>query len=227
MIFLYHARLLILSQPKTGTTALDHALTHRASFVIGNPPQMKHVTYRKFMRLLAPFISAQTGLERSDYAVVSVMREPVDWLGSWYRYRTRDQLKAAHKNKKNYTGDVSFEDFVCEVLKPKAERAAFANVGSPCGVALNHDGSIGIDRIYPYEDLSGLHAFIEERTGAPVETKQMNTSPVRTLELSDETRSRLRDQWRFAFDLHESLNPDGSLDPRFRSSNAGAVEEGP
>lgn len=215
MIFLYHARLLILSQPKTGTTALDHALAHRASMVVGNPPQLKHVTYRKFMKMLAPFIKMQTGLERADYEIVSVMREPVDWLGSWYRYRTREQLKGGNKNKQNYTGDVSFEEFVLEVLKPKGERAPYANVGSPCGVALANDGRIGVDRIYPYEDLSGLYGLINERTGIPVETRQLNTSPTMELELTDETRARLRDQWRFVFDLHASLTPDGNLDPRF------------
>lgn len=224
MIFLFHARLLILSQPKTGTTALDHALAHRASLVVGNPPQLKHVTYRRFMKMLSPFIKMQTGLERSDYEIVSVMREPVDWLGSWYRYRTREQLKAGNKNKQNYTGDVTFEEFVQEVLKPKSERAPYANVGSPCGVALANDGSIGVDRIYPYEDLSNLYGMIEERTGIPVETRQLNTSPTMELELSDETRARLREQWRFVFDLHASLKPDGSLDPRFIPGDQKAPE---
>ena len=55
MIFLYHARLVILSQPKTGTTALDNALAPRASIVVNNPPQLKHMQYRKFMRFVAPW----------------------------------------------------------------------------------------------------------------------------------------------------------------------------
>src|SRR6478735_1410055 len=92
MIFLYRAKLVILSQPKTGTTALDSALASRASLAVSGPPEMKHSGYRKFMRFVAPWIQAQTGLARKDYEIVSVMREPVDWLGSWYRYRTRERL---------------------------------------------------------------------------------------------------------------------------------------
>lgn len=218
MIFLYHARLVILSQPKTGTTALDNALAPRASIVVNNPPQLKHMQYRKFMKFVAPWLKSQVGLDRTDYEVVSVMREPVDWLGSWYRYRTRDALKDANNRKQrgNYTGNVSFDDFVNEVLKPKAQRQSFAHLGSPCGVALKGNGGIGCDRIYPYEDLSGLYELIEERTKKPVEPAKMNVSPEGDMTLSAETRARLMAEWAFVFDLHSSLTRDGSLDGRFR-----------
>lgn len=218
MIFLYSARLVILSQPKTGTTALDRALGERASIAVNNPPQLKHIQYHKFMRFMAPLILGQTGLERKDYDVISVMREPADWLGSWYRYRSRETLKESKKGKKrdNYTGDVSFDDFVREIFKPKAERQSFANLGSPCGVALDWDGSVGCDMVFPYEDLSGLYEMIEMRTRKPVELSKLNVSPEGDVTLSDETRALLRAHWSFAFDLHGSLNAGGGVDERFR-----------
>jgi hypothetical protein len=227
MIFLYHARLVILSQPKTGTTALDNALAPRASITVNNPPQLKHMQYRKFMRFVAPWINGQAGLDRSDYEVVSVMREPIDWLGSWYRYRTRDALKDASNKKQrgNYTGNVSFEEFVGEVLKPKGERQSFASLGSPCGVALRGDGGIGCDRIYPYEDLSGLYQLIEERTKKPIELAKMNVSPEGDMTLLPETRAKLMAEWAFAFDLHSSLTRDGSLDPRFKIAGEGSEDD--
>ena len=228
MIFLYHARLVILSQPKTGTTALDNALSQRASIAVNNPPPMKHMQYPKFMNFVAPWILAQTGLTRRDYEVVSVMREPVDWIGSWYRYRTRDQLNVAGHVARttNYTGDVSFDTFVQEALKPKRERASYATLGSPCGVALTADGSVGCDRIFPYEDLTGLYELIEERTKRPVDVKLMNVSPIDVdMTLSDETRARLAAAWQFAFDLHSNLKRDGQLDARFRQPAGGEAEE--
>lgn len=220
MIYLHNARLVILSQPKTGTTALDNALASRAAIVASNPPQLKHIQYYRFMEFVAPWIKAQTGIDRSEYEVVSVMREPVDWLGSWYRYRTRDALKEGNskKQRRNYTGDVTFEEFALEVLKRRSERQAFAKVGSPCGVALMKDGGIGCDRIYPYEDLSGLYELIEQRMKKPVELAKLNVSPPGDLALSDETRERLKAEWAFAFDLHSSLVRDGSLDARFKAA---------
>ena len=228
MIFLFHARLVILSQPKTGTTALDHALSPRASIAVNNPPPMKHIPYHKFMTFVAPWLQAQTGLAREQYDVVSVMREPIDWLGSWYRYRTREQLKDAGSKKRrgNYTGNVSFDEFVQEVLKPKGERATYAGLGSPCGVALRSDGGIGCDRIFPYEDLSGLHEMIQERTKRPVDLTLMNVSPDGDMTLAEETRARLTAEWRFAFDLHASLSRDGTIEPRFKAaSDADAGED--
>ncbi|CAN7444130.1 hypothetical protein [Rhizobium sp. LjRoot254] len=220
MIFLYPARLVILSQPKTGTTALDHALSPRASIAVNNPPSLKHMPYHKFMAYVAPWLQAQTGLERSEYEVVSVMREPIDWLGSWYRYRTREKLKEASNKKRrgNYTGNVTFDAFVQEVLKPKGERATYAGLGSPYGVALKTDGGIGCDHIFPYEDLSGLYEMIEERSKRPVDLKLMNVSPEGDMTLTDETRERLKTAWQFAFDLHGSLTRDGKIEPRFRAA---------
>lgn len=217
MIFLYRAKLVILSQPKTGTTALDSALAPRASVAVNGPPELKHMSYRKFMKFIAPWIESQTGLARRDYDVVSVMREPVDWLGSWYRYRTREGLNnRGSKRAANYTGNVSFSQFVLGVCKPKREQPNYARINSPCSVALNGENSIGVDRIYPYEDLSGFYEMIEERSGKSVDTKQMNASPEMKLELSDEARAKIREKLAFAFDLHGLLRRDGEIDPRFR-----------
>ena len=40
--------------------------------------------------------------------VVALMREPVDWLGSWYRYRQRDGMARPQ----NSTREISFDAFV-------------------------------------------------------------------------------------------------------------------
>lgn len=220
MIFLYQARLAILSQPKTGTTALDSALASRASIAVARPPDMKHINYRGFVKFVAPWIQAQTGLARKDYEIVSVMREPIDWLGSWYRFRTRER----NDRKGNYTGEISFDQFITDVAKPKGMRPFHARLGSPCGVALNGKESIGVDRIFPYEDLSGLYQLIEERTEEPVETTQMRVSPEMELTLSDEARAAIEKRLAFALRLHASLRRDGAIDPQFRHAGAEADE---
>lgn len=226
MIFLYRAKLVILSQPKTGTTALDAALGSRASIAVNSPPELKHSGYRKFMKFVAPWIQAQTGMRRRQYEVVSVMREPIDWLGSWYRYRTREGLSQSRGDKAgNYTGNISFEQFVRDVAKPKGEQPSYARMNSPCGVALNGEGSLGVDRLFPYEDMSGLYQLIEERTGRPLEITKMNVSPEMPLELSDEAKGLIKDKFAFAFDVHGSLTRDGKLDPRFRRGGKKGGEE--
>ena len=58
MLFLNRARLVILSQPKTGTTALENVLTPRSSISISKPPELKHMSYRGFMAYMAYVIIA-------------------------------------------------------------------------------------------------------------------------------------------------------------------------
>ena len=217
MIFMHRARLAILSQPKTGTTALEKSLSLRASMTIHGPPELKHVSYRGFMRDFAPLIESHTGLKRSEYLVVAAMREPLDWLGSWYRYRTRGKLlKKNHPRSHNYTGEISYEEFARQVSSSGADRPSYAEVKTPSWVSLAHRDCIGVDRLFPYEDLSGLYALIEERSGKPPEPDQLNVSPDMELTLSEEALALIRGKFRFDFDLHTSLSKDGMVDERFR-----------
>jgi hypothetical protein len=218
MIFLHKAKLVILSQPKTGTTALEAALSARASLVANKPPELKHMSYRGFMKHVAPLIEAQTGLDRSDYEIVAVMREPVDWLGSWYRYRTRDELrKPGNPRGANFTGNMSFDDFVRDVCRPASQQPPHAQIKTPCWVALAGTGSIGINRLFAYETLDAFYDFIFERTGKPIETKVANVSPKMELSLRPETRERLERHFAFEFGLHGALVNDGTIPERFRS----------
>lgn len=217
MIFLHKANLVILSQPKTGTTALEAALSARASIVANKPPELKHMSYRGFMTYVAPLIEAQSGQGRSDYEVIAVMREPVDWLGSWYRYRTRDELrKPGNPRGINFTGDMSFDDFVRDICRPAAEQPPHAQIKTPSWVALSGTGSVGIDRLFSYESLDAFYDFITDRTGKPIETKAANVSPKMELTLEPENLERLKQHFAFEFDLYGALAADGTIPERFR-----------
>lgn len=218
MIFLHKARLVILSQPKTGTTALEAVLSPKASISASKPPELKHMSYRGFMKFVAPLIEAQTGLDRSDYEVVSVMREPVDWLGSWYRYRTRDELKKPHNPRSvNFTGNMSFDDFVRDVCRPGAEQPQHARIKTPSWVALGGKDWVGVDRLFPYEALDSFFDYIVAKTGKPIETKTTNVSPKMALSLAPETLDRLKQHFGLEFALHGALASDGRVPDRFRS----------
>ena len=226
MIFLHKARLVILSQPKTGTTALEAALSARASIVANKPPELKHMSYRGFMKYVAPLIEVQTGLDRSDYEVVAVMREPVDWLGSWYRYRTRDELKKpGNPRGVNFTGNMSFDDFVRDICLPASEQPPHAQIKTPSWVALSGTGSIGIDRLFAYEALDAFYDFITDRTGKPIETGTTNVSPKMELTLRPENRERLKQHFAFEFDLYGALATDGTIPERFRSKGSVSSDE--
>jgi hypothetical protein len=226
MIFLHKARLVILSQPKTGTTALEAVLSPKASISVSKPPELKHMSYRGFMKFVAPLIEAQTGLDRSDYEVAAVMREPVDWLGSWYRYRTRDELKKpGNPRSVNFTGNMSFDDFIRDVCRPGAEQPQHARIKTPSWVALGGKETIGVDRLFPYEALDSFFDYIIDKTGKPIETKTANVSPKMDLSLTPDMLERLKQHFAFEFALHNTLGTDGTVAEQFRNGNSRSTDD--
>ena len=54
-------------------------------------PKLKHINCAQFHELMVPVLR-KGGYHRKDYEVVSLFREPVEWLESWWRYRKRPAL---------------------------------------------------------------------------------------------------------------------------------------
>lgn len=216
MIFIVAAKLVILAQPKTGSVALENALTGRADWSIRRPDKMKHMAYWQFQQWFAPALQEISGLSRDDYEVAAIMREPLDWFGSMFRFNSRERLKADAAKAHRFTGDVAFDDFL-KAACVKKEGSGRMTARMPCGVSLDADDTLGVDRLYPYEDLSELYQLIETRTGSPLALKRVNVSPERELDLSSETEALFRKTFAPFFDLHASLRPDGAIAERFRS----------
>ena len=81
-------RLVLLSIPKTGTTALEAALAPKAEMVLRSRPEIKHLTMSQYNLRIEPLLRNIPG---PPFRVAAVVREPISWLGSWYRYRQRPQ----------------------------------------------------------------------------------------------------------------------------------------
>lgn len=197
MLVFWKQNLAILSVPKTGTTALEAALSPHADIVISNPPELKHLPVYRYTRFMEKMFDKATGRKPETVAVV---REPIDWLGSWYRYRQRPELDG----RANSTAGVSFDDFVLEYTKGKP--AAFANVGSQARfLAGEDDARCGVTHLFRYDRLDQLYAFLRERLGREFATERMNVSPAGQLNLSAEVAEHFRRKCPREFELYESV----------------------
>jgi hypothetical protein len=183
MLVFWKERLVFLAVPKTGTTAIEGALAPKAALVFRDPPILKHTPLYRYRRLVEPYLMKAGEV---DLETIAVIRHPVDWLGSWYRYRRRDDL-AGHPNS---TREISFDDFVVEYTKGKP--APFADVGSQAKfLASGGEDKAGVDHLFHYEDQPRMLAFFEERFGEPIALKRLNVSPPMALALKPETLARL------------------------------------
>lgn len=193
MLVFWAQKLVFFAVPKTGTTSVEMALRPTAGIAITDPPIVKHTPVYRYRRFLKPYFEACNGPE---FETIAIMREPISWLGSWYRYRGRDAL-AGHKNS---TKGISFDAFVEAYLEDK--RPSFAQVGSQAKFLDDGSGQPGVDRLFRYEEPERLHAFLEKRFDRALEFKRLNTSPPMALSLSRGVQARLRDEAAQEFEFY-------------------------
>ena len=184
-----------LATTKSGSTSIETAFMSHSQMILRKPPVIKHTTYAGFQRFLQPFLKSK-GFPRESYEVVCVFREPIDWLSSWWRYRSREKLANPTDPKhRNYTGDVSFEQFARAYMEGSEQ---FAQVGRPSRFVQPRQGQAKMDRIFRYDRLDLLVDYLCEKVGEEVEVGSVNTSPERSFSLSEECE----------IELHEFFAPE-------------------
>ncbi len=203
MLVFVDANLVLFAVPKTGSTAYHMALKSMADISFARKPGYKHMALRKYERHFAPYLKDAHGLEPER---VAVMRDPVEQIRSWYRYRSRP----TPRKEKGVLGGMSFDDFVAEVIAPKP--AEFAKIGSQLTFLSSDDGAVRVDHLFAYERPTLLRQFLTDRLGKDFETKPKNVSPQIDAPLSAELEARLRAVRAEEFALYDRIvAADGHL----------------
>lgn len=195
MLVFWKQRLVYLATPKTGSTAIETALEPLASVVIQRPPELKHTSAYHYWTHLAPYLCQAAD---EDFMVVAVMREPLDWLGSWYRYRQRPEIDRPDAS----TSRISFDTFVTGYLSdPQPD---YADIGCQSRFLIPENGP-GVDRIFRYDDMAGFVRFLEDRLDCEISLPRLNVSPEGATDLSPSIEERLRIEYARDFALYDAL----------------------
>ncbi len=196
MMIFYKQRLAYLAVPKTGTSAVERALHRRASAVLRDPPGLKHTNARSYERRF------RSMFERGGLApieTVAVMREPLSWLSSWFRYRQRPAL-AGHANS---TEGLSFDQFIEAYLLK--DQPPFAQVGSQGRFVTDDNGDLLVNHLFQYEDFDPFIDFLHKRLGGDFELQTVNQSPKRHIDLSADLEKALHQHLALDFEIHGAL----------------------
>ena len=194
MLVFWRQGLVFLATPKTASTAIETALSPLAAVIVMRPPQLKHTNAQKYQRQMAPFLGDAKG---TGFVTTALMREPLDWLGSWYRYRQRDD-EVPEKS----TRDISFAAFVLAYCQP--EQPEFAKVGSQV-TFLTPAGFRPVDHIFRYERMDLFVRFLEKRLNTKISLPVVNVSPQGEVQLSPSVETQLRQHRAADFALYDSL----------------------
>ncbi len=199
----FKQNLAFLATPKTGSTAYEHALRGQADIVFAK--RRKHLNAGQFERKMAPFLDDFYGIKPERMAV---MRNPLEQIRSWYRYRTAPKSGRRDAN----TSNLSFDEFVLEVLK--YPQPSFAAIGSQYGFLSMADGRIPLHHIFAYEEQPTIRRFLEERFETKLTFPEKNVSPPKPAPISHDVEISLRRARAAEFDLYDQvLQANGHLRP--------------
>lgn len=194
MLVFWEHRLVFLAMPKTGSTAIESALGSVADVVLSRPAALKHASVGHYGDYLAPWLSA-AGAE--GFETVALMREPRNWLGSWFRSRTQT---VADAEMPSVAAD--FETFVRDYARP--DRSPLSDVGSQAEF-LRSRTHRSIDHLFRYEEIDTFVAFLEDRLGFEITLPLLNVSPPGALDLSAEGEDLLRAACAEDYRIYDSL----------------------
>lgn len=198
MLIFPDKRLTYLATPKTGSTAIEMALRHKAEITFAK--RRKHINARRFTAKVAPFLAQTFGIETET---VAVMRAPVAQIKSWYRYRARPQIEGGPRS----TSGISFDSFVLALASDTPPE--FAQIGSQFRFLTDGQGNVAVDHLFAYEDQPALIAFLSERLGVVIEPQEKNVSPRIPAPLSPTTERTLRKARQDEFELYDRLMAAG------------------
>ncbi len=210
MIGLPNHGFVLLSMPKCASTSLVRSLSSHAELVLRINPRLKHMNCRNFHSLMVPVLRSG-GYEREDYELVSLFREPVAWLESWWRYRQRPAL--AQEDSSKFTGELTFEEFVGRYVDHDPRPGTLK--GRPAKfIALSDGLDIGVDRLFALERPEVWQTWIGLKVGGGVDVHTDNRSSVRPQpELSRTLRARLDEFFAPEFEIYEKLRSTGEWAP--------------
>jgi hypothetical protein len=173
---------------------------------------MKHMTYAKFMNVLSGWIAAGTDFNRKKHTFVSVMREPIDWFGSWYRYNAREALASPKSGSHSrYTGNISFDEYLQALLLPRKDAPDYAKLGGPCSVSQDERGAIGVDYLFRYTDIDQMVDFIAQKLERPITLQRTNISVAKPLDTDPATIEKVKEHFAVDFSIYDKLRPDGNV----------------
>lgn len=195
MISIEH-KIAFLAMTKTASTSIQQALNPHCDIVFRFNPGVKHISYRKYQRFVQPYLE---NLGYADIETTCVIREPIDWLFSWYKYRSRDEISKMPQS----TKDISFDEFVAKYLDaPEKEKG----IGRPSRFIAMHKSDLRVDHIYKYENLPLYRDFLETRFGRSFTFEHMNASPTHNFSLAPDLTARLQEYFALEYEIYEAAH---------------------
>lgn len=160
-------RFLFVASTKTASTSVEHALMPFSDIIRGGSAQRKHISLGSAMSAYR-FLFTQPGYEADTFFKFGVIRDPIDWIGSWYRYRLGNKVESP------LPAGTGFADFWARkdwnILRADGSRHLQRDMFTSA------DGSLLADVVIPYARLDEIFGEICRHLDIPVQLARKNVS---------------------------------------------------
>ena len=198
MLISFTRRFVFIANTKNASTTIEHLLRPYSDIALTHPRYGKHFPYQRVAKKFG-FLFGKYDLPIESFFRFGVIREPLDWVVSWYNYRSRERLaRTRHPLKAaNSTRGVTFEEFVEELLRP-GEPRSFARIGSQFLPFVAADGTLGVDYLMPLDRVNadlpeiGKALGLESALMPERETKNVSPKILRVDDVPAQLANRLR-----------------------------------
>lgn len=199
MLISVKKRFLFVSNTKNASTSIESILLPLCEIARGGTPNRKHIWMSEALQEYA-FLFEREGYGAETFFKFGVMRDPIEWIVSWYRYRKGNNVEAP------LPADMSFEQFwelndwnkVIPGAGQKRLQSQFFR---------GADGKLLVDYIIPYRALAAQFPTIARSLGIYKELPLENVSKIKkdSVELPEGLMARMRDFYAEDYAMIEEL----------------------
>lgn len=199
MLLSFEKRFLFVANTKTASTSIEVALTPYAEIVRGGTPERKHTPLSQLYELYDE-VFREPGQEPQTFFTFGVMRDPIEWIGSWFRYRKGNQVDAP------LPADLGFDAFWAR---------KDWNIQRPNGAGKNlqrdmfcaPDGTVLADVIIPHHKLGQVFGEICELLDITSPLERHNVSQIaKTQDHPPALLAEMRDFYAEDYELFDRLD---------------------
>ncbi len=216
-----------LCNPKCASSSIEHALDNYSNVRMSRYPidsELKHINARDYCEFVLPLLKKIKPQISID--AFCIIREPLDWFRSWYKFRTRDALKnPAHKLHKNYTGKISFNEFV-EAHISKGDRLSFATFkegAEQFNFMKLTENTVGVNYIFPMDNMAKVSQFLSFKIGEKVNIPKRYVSPKEETFLDPKLEDKLCEYLRKDITIYKFVKLCGIFNRQIHSEKLSAL----
>ena len=200
MLISIKKRFIFVANSKAASTSIELALSPYAEIQRGITPKDKHMKMQAVLNEFG-FLFEQPEYDPNTFVKFGVMRDPVDWIYSWFRYRKGNNTKSPLP--KNMTFPEFWAKGDWNLYYPGGKKRQQQNTFT------SPDGDILVDYIIPYNMLSHDFEMICQSLGVNTKLTIKNPSKIKALDddIDDDLRAEIQEFYAEDYALYNRI-PD-------------------